>query len=172
MEAEYKGWYLVFTKPNHENIATLNLQRQGFHTYLPLLQQHKRRRNVYQIITEPMFPRYLFINLNTEFIDLSKVRSTRGCVSLVRFGALPVKVPNELVEKLQLEESTRFIKNKEATPEFKPGDKIQVIDGVFANYEGIVDIKKSQQRVTLLLTIAEGYTRSVSLSIHQVKIAN
>lgn len=167
MEVEVNGWYLVFTKPNHENIAKMNLQRQGFTTYLPLLQQHKRIRNLYQVVTEPLFPRYIFINLSSRVDDWSKIRSTRGCVSLVRFGVLPAKVPDNLIEKLRVDESTRLVQDQQ--PDFKPGDKVQVVGGVLANYEGIVDIKNSQQRITLLLNIAEGHTRSVSLSIHQIK---
>jgi len=165
-------WYLVFAKPNHENIAKLNLDRQGFLTYLPLLQQHKRKRNLYKLITEPLFPRYLFIYLNSEIDDWSKIRSTRGCVSLVRFGAFPARVPRLLVERLQQDEANRIIQQKICTPDFKTGDRVQIIDGVLANYEGIVEIKNSQERITLLLDIAENHTRRVNLSIHQVKAAN
>jgi transcriptional antiterminator RfaH len=169
----HRGWYLVLTKARHETVATLNLQRQGFHTYLPLFQEHKRRRNLYQIVTGPLFPRYLFICLNAQIHDWSKIRSTRGCISLVRFGALPARVPDALVERLQQDEATRLIQNdKECAPDFKPGDRVQVLGGVLANYEGIVEIKNSRERITLLLTIAEGHTRRVNLSVHQVKIAD
>jgi transcriptional antiterminator RfaH len=162
------GWYLVFTKPRHENIAKINLQRQGFHTYCPVLQQHKRQRNVYQIVTDPLFPRYLFIQLNTGVDDWSKIRSTRGCVSLVRFGTLAARVPDALIEQLKRDESMRFVKPK---PDFKPGDRVRVLAGVLAGYEGIVDVKNSQQRVTLLLTFAEGHTRQITLPVQQIKIA-
>lgn len=172
MEVTHNGWYLVFTKPNHENVATVNLERQGFHIYLPLLQQHKRRRSLYQIVTEPLFPRYLFINLSSGVDDWSKIRSTRGCISLVRFGALPARVPDALIERLKHDEDNRVIQQETSTPGFKPGDRVQVVDGVLANYEGIVEMKNSQQRITLLLTIAEGYSRRVDLSVHQVKMVD
>lgn len=171
MKDAHTGWYLVFTKPNHENIAELNLKRQDFHIYLPLLKQHKRRRNLYQLVTEPLFPRYLFIYLNSTIDDWSKIRSTRGCVSLVRFGATPARVPDHLIERLKEEEDSR-LNPSTATLEFKPGDRVRVVDGLLADYEGIVETKNSQQRVTLLLTIAEGHTRRVNLSLHQVKAAN
>ena len=171
-EAAYTGWYLVFTKPNHENIAKINLQRQGFNVYMPLSQQHKRQRNLYQVVTEPLFPRYLFICLNSEVDDCSKIRSTRGCVSLVRFGITPARVPEMLIDKLKQDEVSRLIQIEDNTPNFKRGDKVQVIDGVLTNYEGIVEIRNSHERITLLLTIAEGHTKSVNVSVHQIKIAN
>lgn len=162
------GWYLVLTKPRHEDIAQTHLQRQGFHIYYPLLQQHKRRRNLYQVVTEPLFPRYLFIQLNSDVQDWSKIRSTRGCISLVRFGQLPARIPDDLIEKLKQDEKKRII--DQSIPDFKPGDRVQIMDGVLSNYEGIVEMKNSQQRITLLLTIAENHTRRVNLSVHQVKI--
>lgn len=168
---EASGWYLVFTKPKQENTAQFNLQRQGFNTYLPLQQQHKHKKNLYHIVTEPLFPRYLFIRLNYEIDDWSKIRSTRGCVSLVRFGQLPALVPPGLVEHLKNEEGTRLISDQKIVPDFKSGDRVQIIEGLFKNYEGIVENKNSQQRITILLNIVEAHARSVNLSIHQVKIA-
>ena len=166
------GWYLVFTKPHHENIASINLQRQGFHIYFPLIQQHKRRQNLYKIVTEPLFPRYLFIHLNSEKEDWSKMRSTRGCVSLVRFGQIPARIPDALVLQLKQDEATRVIQDEKMTPAFKSGDRVRILEGVMSAYHGIVEVKNSPQRVTLLLTIAEGHTRSVSLPTHQIEMAN
>ncbi len=171
-DAQSTGWYLVFTKPNHENIAKFNLQRQSFHAYLPMLQQHKRKHNLYQLVTEPLFPRYLFIQLTEGIDNWGKIRSTRGCISLVRFGAFPARVPDILIEQLKQNEVFRLTQPQASVPEFKQGDQVQVMDGVLANYEGIVDIKNNRERITLLLTIAEGHTCRVNLSIHQVKAVN
>ena len=170
MKDTHTGWYLVFTKPNQEAIAQCNLQRQGFQIYFPVLQQHKHRCNLYRVVTEPLFPRYLFIHLNSELNDWSKVRSTRGCISLIRFASLPARVPDALVEQLKQDETTRLAQAQTNVPHFQAGDRVRVTHGLLTDYEGIIEIKNSQQRVTLLLTIAEGHTRSVNLSVHQVKV--
>ena len=170
-QGTHTGWYLVFTKSHHETVAGAHLERQGFGIYLPLLQQHKRLRGLYRVVTAPCFPRYLFIYLNSGIDDWSKVRSTRGCVSLVRFGTFPARVPDALVEQLKHDESKRLVQRPTVTPGFKAGDRVQVLAGVFVGYEGIVAAKNSEERVTLLLTVSEDYTRSVNLSAHQVKLA-
>lgn len=172
MRDTHTGWFLVYTKPRHENIAKINLQRQGFHTYLPLLQQQKRRRNLYQIVTEPLFPRYLFIHLSADTMDWSKIRSTRGCISLVSFGSIPARVPHTMIEHLEKSAAGREVLDPMSHPAFHPGDHVQILDGVLAGYEGIVENQNSQQRISLLLNIAEGHTRSVLMSINQIKIAN
>lgn len=169
MKDTVTSWYLVYTKPRLEMIAEANLINQGFHVYLPLNQQHKRQNSFYRIVTEPMFPRYLFIQLRTDVDDWSKVRSTRGCISLVRFDVFPARVPDKLVECIKQNQEQVLYRKLDATPSFKPGDHVQIVDGVLKGYEGIVEAKNSNQRVTLLLSFVEGFTRSVNLSVHQIK---
>ncbi|MEN9764019.1 MAG: transcription/translation regulatory transformer protein RfaH, partial [Pseudomonadota bacterium] len=38
------AWYLVHTKPRQEDIALMNLERQGYTCYLPRLSVEKARR--------------------------------------------------------------------------------------------------------------------------------
>ena len=54
-------WYLIYTKPRQEAIALTNLSRQGFECYLPMLKVEKIRQRKTALVTETMFPRYLFI---------------------------------------------------------------------------------------------------------------
>lgn len=37
-------WYLVYTKPRAESTARLNLERQGYDSYLPLVRQPRTRQ--------------------------------------------------------------------------------------------------------------------------------
>jgi transcriptional antiterminator RfaH len=168
MQESSLGWYLIFTKPRQESIAAEHLKRQHFVTYLPYIQQHKRIQNVYRIITESLFPRYLFVQLSAELDDWSKIRSSRGCISLVRFGIYPARVPDILIEQLKKCETDRIIQ-QQITPHFKPNDRVQILDGLLEGYEGMIKSKDSQQRVTLLLKMAEGHTCSIRCSIHQIK---
>ena len=168
MQETQTGWYLVYTKPRHETHANTHLHNQGFRTYLPLLPQYKKRRNIYQVITEPLFPRYLFIYLKLSIDDWSKIRSTRGCLSLVRFGMTPAHVPHTLIDYLKAEEVKRQM-HPSSAPLFKPGDHVRVSDGLLNGYEGIIETKSSNQRITLLLTVSEQYTRRIEVSINQVE---
>ena len=59
-----RTWCAAFTKPRQEEVASENLTRQGFRTYLPRLKQPKRRRDRWIEVIEPLFPRYLFVELD------------------------------------------------------------------------------------------------------------
>lgn len=163
------GWYLAYTKPRQERVAKEHLERQGFHIYLPFLKYHKRIKMVYQIITEPLFPRYLFIQISSELDDWSKIRSTRGCLNLVRFSTYPARVPDLFIEQLKSHITERYNQQKATTSDFKPGNNVQILEGLLEGYEGIIQSKDHRQRVTILLKIAEGHTSRISYSVHQIK---
>ena len=101
------AWHLVHTKPRQEQVALVNLQRQGYECYLPQLRVEKRSRSKVQAVTEPLFPRYLFIRLDSS--DQGKswapVRSTLGVARLVRFGDRPAVVQDDLVALLRQREA-------------------------------------------------------------------
>lgn len=152
------AWYLIQTKPRQERVAQLNLEHQHYPVYLPL-QLDKGKHN-------PLFPRYLFIELNTETDDWRPIRSTRGVQQLVRFGGIPARVPNNLIEYLQSTEAVRQTLEREAS--FQPGDRVEVTTGLISNYSGIFQETVGKKRALILLDIADQYT-TVQIPLSQLK---
>jgi hypothetical protein len=97
-----EAWYVVYTKPRQEDIALINLERQGYQCYLPKMRIERIRRKKAVVLSEPMFPRYLFIRLDSseQGKSWSPIRSTLGVARLVRFGTTaattiqPIKTPS------------------------------------------------------------------------------
>ena len=88
-----KKWYLIYTKPNQEKIAKLNLENQSLETYLPILViVDPAKRAV--INSKVMFPRYIFSRFDIEQQDYSFIRSTSGVSQIIRFGNKLAEVPN------------------------------------------------------------------------------
>jgi transcriptional antiterminator RfaH len=77
------------------------LRRQAFDTYLPLIRLPKRRRGKWEEVIEPLFPRYLFLHIDASVVSVAPIRSTRGVVGLVRFGEMPVPVPEAVIDFLR-----------------------------------------------------------------------
>lgn len=151
-DAPARSWYLVYTKPRQEEVALLNLQRQGYATYLPRVRQKRRRRGRPVVAVEPLFPRYLFIHLDTHTDNWGPIRSTLGVASLVRFGREPAPVPDDLVSYLRAREGAAGLHDW-AEHALAPGDRVRVADGVFGGYEGILLARTSRERVVVLLDI-------------------
>ena len=119
-ELSNTAWYVVHTKPRQETRALENLENQGFKCFLPMMQVQKLRNQRVQTVTEPMFSRYLFIQLNDETQNWGPIRSTLGVSKLVSFGHQPAKVPSEFVEFLQEAPSETLERM------FSPGDNVLV----------------------------------------------
>src|SRR5690606_36265914 len=162
-----KSWYLIQTKTRQERVAQENLERQGYETYLPFAEIHRRRRGRTVRVIVPMFPRYLFIHLSDETDDWRPIRSTLGVTTLVRFGQVPARIPDNLITSLRNRENEQGVQVIE-TPEFQSGTKIRIAEGPMEGYEGIFQSQTSKERVTILLQIAEK-TISVQLTPDQIE---
>jgi len=147
-----KKWYVIYTKPGQEKIALTNLERQGYVCYLPLIKTKKRRQSVIIRQVEPMFPRYLFVELNLQIDNCSSIRSTLGVSRMVRFGEYTAVIPTRLIEVLKQREYDGIFKPPSRT--LKKGDPVRIINGAFSGYEGIFEAASSKERITLMLEFA------------------
>jgi len=164
-----RSWYLIYTKPRQENLARENLERQGFVTYLPLAEQTRRRNGRYIKIIEPYFPRYVFIQLNTDTDNWAPIRSTLGVSQMVRFGGVPAVVPEDLINYLKENDDPNGIQQI-MQQDMSLGDRVVIINGPFAGYKGIYQQQKSTERVAVLLDIV-GKNAALTLSIHDLQLA-
>jgi transcriptional antiterminator RfaH len=165
-----RSWYLIFTKPRQENLARENLERQGFITYLPLAEQSRRRNGRYIKSIEPFFPRYLFIQLNTDTDNWAPIRSTLGVAQMVQFGGIPAQVPEELITSLKANDDSEGLQ-KIARRDMAPGDRVEIVSGPFAGYEAIYKQHKGADRVAVLLEVV-GKNTALTLSAHDLQLAN
>ena len=145
-------WYVIHTKPRQEQRALLNLQQQGYSCYLPLLAIEKLRHGALTVVHEPLFSRYLFIELDTSQAGPSwgPIRSTLGVSRLVTFGMEPATISAELIEQLRT-----FNQTARSTPErmFRQGDLVQIKYGPFAGVEGIYQLDDGDRRAMVLIEL-------------------
>ena len=139
-----KKWYLVKTKPRQENIAIKNLENQEYITYCPTVTINNK-----QVV---LFPGYIFIHLDKKTDNWLPIRSTKGVVNFVRFGLYFAQVPDNVIEFIKANKLISLEKLKNLD-KFKPGDKVQITDGVFKNCVAIFKSFKSDERVILLMNI-------------------
>ncbi len=155
------SWYLIQSKPKLELVALENLNNQGYECYLPMMNVEKQVQKKIQIQKTPLFPRYLFINLDNDFFAKSwvPIRSTKGVSTLVRFGAEPAKISEDLIEIIRFKEN-RHQANIE--PLFKQGEILKILNGPFKGFESIYQGMDDQMRVIVLF---EFMNKSTTISI-------
>jgi transcriptional antiterminator RfaH len=119
------------------------------------------------VLDEPLFPRYLFIQLGqgAQSQSWAPIRSTRGVSRLVSFGNDPAMVPSELVECLQLRDLERAGTIK---PAFHPGDGVKILEGPFAGLDAVYQMKDGEGRVMVLIELMSKPTQ-LKLQLGQVR---
>ena len=162
-----QAWHLIHSKPQREEVAAANLERQGFEVFLPRMRVRARRRGRYAERVEAMFPRYLFMRLAVDEQDWSPIRSTVGVAALVRFGLKPAIVPEALVDDLLSRCDQTGIIAERIPAELEPGSAVRVTEGLLEGYRGIVQATSGEDRVHILLDIV-GKRASATLSPHEV----
>ena len=158
------SWYLVHTKPRKEVVALAHLERQGYECYLPRIRIEKFRRRKAEIVEAAMFPRYLFIRLDTSETgpSWSPIRSTTGVSGLVQFGGYPAKVDDQLVHLLRERE-----RSCPPTPLFNPGEAVTITAGPFAGIEAVYKTHDAEHRSMILLEIL---SKQVAMRIQTSKL--
>ena len=152
-----RAWYLVQSKPRNEMRALENLVRQGYETYLPLMEVERLQRGKLLKKMEPLFPRYLFLHLEEGNDNWGPIRSTMGVAGLVRFGQAYAVVSDEVLDAVR--ERTQDVKKTL----FESGDSIRVVSGPLLGLEGVFEITDGAQRSFVLLEFMQKQQR-VSVS--------
>jgi len=142
-----KAWYLIHTKARQETTALTNLERQGYTCYLPKITKEAKGSGK-RTKTEAMFPRYLFIQLETGEggNNWMPIRSTRGVDKLVQFGETYPRVEDQLIHSLKERE-----RDTPLQPILKKGDGVQILDGPFKDLNAIFYTDDSEHRVIILI---------------------
>lgn len=169
------AWYVAYTESRQEQLASMNLQQQGFLTYLPLYKATPKKPVKSMVINlgktaaghEPMFPRYLFFKPASQKQSISSVRSTRGVSAVVRFGSYFAQVQPETLALIRHQEEFGPQQEPSADSLIQSGSWVRFADPALNGLEGLVH-SISSQRVIVLMEILGRETR-VRLRPHQVE---
>jgi transcriptional antiterminator RfaH len=151
---EASRWYVVHTKPLAEARAERHLQRQGYATYLPRLAQTARRCQRWTELVVPLFPRYLFLQLDALRQSLRPVHSTVGVSGVVRFGTRCAMVGDEIVAALRAREDQACgLHRLKSAAGYARGTRVRITAGPFCGIDGIFERADGEERVLILLQL-------------------
>lgn len=128
-----QAWYLLYCKRGQLQRAQEHLERQSVNCLMPTIALEKIIRGKRTMVSEPLFPNYLFIEFDPEVIHTTTISATRGVNNFVRFGALPAIVPSAVIHQLSIYKP-EGITDPETPHE---GDSVLITDGAFEGLEAI-----------------------------------
>ncbi|MFT4248566.1 MAG: transcription termination/antitermination NusG family protein [Pseudomonas sp.] len=162
-----RGWHLVLTRPRQERQALVQLERQGYEVWLPMARERATSKPEGERAM-PLFPRYLFVNVDSETDNTAPIRSTIGCCGLVRFGMTLAMLPAQAVEAIRLRCDDQGCVRLGG--EWSPGTRLKVLEGPFAGFEAVFQARSAADRVSVLLHWL-GVVRPVQMSAKSLVLA-
>ena len=166
------NWFCVHTKPGKESFVEHYLEdRLGLDCYFPRLKRKKIIRRVKRIVTEPLFPHYLFCQLDLAS-SYRAVRYARDVVNIVNSGERPTVVADHTIAQLKFwAGENNDIITLEPKP-FETGDSVEITSGPMQGLEAIFLHETNQsERVAILLKLMGAESKTV-ISRSQVEPVN
>ena len=152
------NWYAVQTQPNRENLALAHLERQGFDVWLPHIKRIIRHARREKSVRRPLFPGYLFINLDLEKVRWRAINGTVGVKNIVSCGRKPSVVDSEFIIALKASESLDGFVDA-GHDHLKPGQEVEILSGPMAGQIGKLLSLDAGNRVTVLLQMLGHFVR-------------
>ncbi len=148
-------WYVVNTRRHQEARAEINLKRQGYRAWLPVMERSRRHARRIDTVRVPVFPGYLFVELDVEREAWSAINGTFGVRRLLTDGARPQALPEAFVRALR--ESTGTEGACAVAPaDLQRGENVRITAGPFVDCVAVVQELAPGDRVRLLLNVLGG----------------
>lgn len=163
-----RRWHLVQINQQSFRLASEQLEWAGYRLYAPMLRemlvpaarklslsQRKNRHLFGREKLTPYFGSYRFVRFNVAIDPWHDLFKLVGVHGIGCKGNVPVAMPNELIEELQMLEQNGAI--PATTPVkalfYKVGEEVRVNTGPFSGFTGKVETIDERGRIGLLLDL-------------------
>ncbi|HHB91108.1 MAG TPA: transcription termination/antitermination protein NusG [Anaerolineae bacterium] len=161
-EEQHDGrqWYVVHcysgmetrVKRNLEyRIESMNMGDRIFAVVVPTEEQIELKDGQRRVVERRVFPGYILVQMILDDESWSVVRNTPGVTGFVGIGNRPTPLSQAEVDRImqRIESSQPRVQ-----VDFKPGDKVRITEGAFADFHGTVeDIDLERGKVRILVSI-------------------
>lgn len=166
------AWYVVHTYSGYENkvkaniekaIENRHLEEQILEVKVPMQSVSETKNGTKKTVEKKLFPGYVLINMVMNDVTWFVVRNTRGVTGFVGPGSKPVPLDD-------LEMKPLGIKTESVVIDFKVGDSVNVIAGVWKDTTGIVQrMDMSKQTATINVELF-GRETPVEISFDEITL--
>jgi len=146
-----KHWYVLMTIGGQEVKAKRKLEQYNQTVFCPMIYPDPKSKLKTKAV--PLFKNYIFIQMSTEAVFTDPV-NTPGVLKWVNgTDRYPAKIADQIISSLMDQEIKAF--NNRIPKEYKPGQKVTIIEGIYKDWEGIYQKTANQRLGILLKTLGE-----------------
>lgn len=143
-------WYALQHKPAQGDRALQHLQNQDIACFYPKITVEKIKAGKRTKKLEPLFPGYLFVNLEQTDPVWAKLRSTRGVLRIVGFANKPAPISDAVIQHIK--ESLESVAELGG---IKPGQAVQLNEGPFEGINAIFQSYDGEARAIVLVNFMQ-----------------
>lgn len=173
--AEERAWYIIHCYSGYEQKVKYNLEQRIesmgmqdfiFQVVVPTVEEIEIKDGKRRTVERCLYPGYIMVQMALSDDSWYVVRNTPGVTGFVGMGNAPVPLRTEQVQNI-LRRMEAAAPQVRAT--FKPGQKVRIIEGPFADFIGVVDeIDEERTKVRVLVSFF-GRETPVELDFLQVE---
>jgi transcription antitermination factor NusG len=153
-------WFALRVKPRFEKTVATSARNKGYEEFLPLYQCRRRWSDRFQSVELPLFPGYVFCQLNPEF--RLPLLTIPGALHFIGIGRIPAPIGDEEIAALQA--AMRSGLWAEPWPFLNVGQRVRLEEGPLAGLEGLLIEVRQKQRLIVSVTLLK---RSVAVEIER-----
>jgi len=157
-------WYALQHKPAQGDRALTHLQNQGIACFYPKIKVEKIKAGKRTKKLEPLFPGYLFVNLEQTDPMWAKLRSTRGVLRVVGFASRLAAISDEVIQHIK--DSLDSVAEQGG---IKPGQAVQLNEGPFEGINAIFQAYDGEARAIVLINFMQKQQR-VKVPVSAIKM--
>ena len=176
-ETEERAWYIIHCYSGYEHkvkhnleqrIESMGMQDYIFQVVVPTVEEIEIKDGKRRTVERCLYPGYIMVQVQLTDDSWYVVRNTPGVTGFVGMGNTPTPLRSEAVQGI-LRRMEAAAPQVRAT--FKPGQKVRIIEGPFADFIGTVDdIDEERTKVRVLVSFF-GRETPVELDFLQVEKA-
>ena len=166
------NWYVVHTYSGYENKVKANIEKTIENRHLeeeilevrvPMQDVVEMKNGARKTVQKKMFPGYVLINMVMNDDTWYVVRNTRGVTGLVGPGSKPVPLSEAEMKPLGIKVETISV-------DFKEGDTIAVVAGVWKDTVGVVQRMDYGKQTATINVELFGRETPVEISFAEVRL--
>lgn len=132
--ANSKEWHVVTTRSRAEKKVYKMLLEQNIECFLPLQKRLRQWKDRKKWVEMPIISGYCFVYISSK--EYEKVLRTEHVANFVKFESKPARIPAEQIEYLKQMLSQSDFEVEVSQENFKPGKKVEIIDGPLIGIRG------------------------------------
>lgn len=170
-----KRWYVIHTYSGYEEnvsdnlkqrIESMDMEGKIFNILIPTEKKIKIKNGKRKIVTEKIFPGYVFVEMIVDDNSWYVVRNTPSVTGFIGTGTIPTPVSDEEIKTLQ---KRMGVEEPKYTIDISLDAPVKIVDGPFKNFEGKISAIDEERGKVKVLVSMFGRETPVELDYLQVK---